>query len=249
MPVAIITGASTGIGASVARELARRGWAVGLVARRAELLETLAGEIRVAGGKAAWVAADVTDRAAITSACARLEAELGPCDLMLANAGSGRPASAKQVPVEIIEETFQLNFYGVLYAAGAVLPGMLARKSGHIAVVSSIASVRGLPGHGAYSASKAAVSTLFESWRVDLRRTGIAVTSIHPGFIATPLTAKNKFKMPFLMTAEKAAAIMATGLEKRRSDITFPWQMAVVMYVARRLPNWLYDRIVGGSSF
>lgn len=244
MPVTIITGASTGIGASLARELARRGHAVGLVARRRELLDALAAEIVAAGGKAAVAAADVTDKDSIGPALARLQVELGPCDLLVANAGIGDPSHAKKVPVEVTERVLQLNVFGVLYAAGAVLPGMLERGSGHLAVVSSVASARGLPGSGAYSASKAAVSTLFESWRVDLRPHGIAVTAIHPGFIRTPLTDKNRFPMPFLMESDLAARIIADGLQKRRSDITFPWQMALVMVLLRRLPNCLYDRIM-----
>lgn len=244
MPVAFITGASTGIGAALARELSRRGWAVGLVARRPELLDALVAEIGAAGGKAAAATADVTDKASIQAAMDALTAALGPCDLMVANAGSGEPTHGKRVPIEATERIFQLNVLGVLYSTGAVLPSMLARQSGHLAVVSSIASVRGLPGNGAYSASKAAVSTLFEAWRVDLKPSNIAVTSIHPGFITTPLTEKNRFPMPFLMSAERAARIMADGLERRRSDITFPWQMAIAMYLLRRMPNWLYDSVM-----
>ncbi len=244
MPVAIITGASSGIGAALARELARRGFRVGLIARRSELLDALVAEMRSAGATAAAATADVTDRAVLTDAVARLEAELGACDLLVANAGSGSPTPTHKVPVDIILSTMRLNFDGVVHAAGAVLPGMLERRSGRLAVVSSVAAARGLPGNGAYSASKAAISTLWESMRVDLRGRGVACTTIHPGFVATPLTEKNRFKMPFLLTAERAAVLVADGLEAGRSDITFPWQMRLIMRMMRRLPNWAWDRIM-----
>jgi NADP-dependent 3-hydroxy acid dehydrogenase YdfG len=247
--VAIITGASTGIGHALARELGKRGWAVGLLARRGELLADLAGEIAAAGGHAAFASADVTDRAATESAIAQLQADLGPADLLVANAGGSEPSPAQKVPVDAILRVMQLNYAGVVHGVGAVLPGMLARKRGHLAVVSSVASFRGMPTHGAYCASKAAVSTLFESFRIDLRGSGIAVTTIHPGFVETPLTAKNRQPMPFLMTAERAARIIADGLEKRRADITFPWQLRILMgWILRWTPPWIWDRVVAGPA-
>lgn len=248
MPVTLITGASVGIGAALARELARRGHAVGLVARRAELLEALCAEIVAAGGKAAWAAADVTDRAQVEEAAARITAALGPIDLLVANAGTGVAVKAASAPVDAWMQVFRLNLDGVVYSVGAVLPGMVARNGGHLAVVSSIAGYRGLPGNGAYSASKAAVTTFFEALRVDLKSHGIAVSTIHPGFIKTPLTDKNRFPMPFLMPAERAATLIADGLAARRSEINFPWQMVWLLKLARLLPNWVYDGIVGGRK-
>jgi NADP-dependent 3-hydroxy acid dehydrogenase YdfG len=242
MPVAIITGASTGIGAALARELARRGWKVGVLARRQELLDVLVAELRAAGADAAAAAADVTDRAATDAAVRALEAALGPCDLMVANAGTGAPTPAHKVQVDTILSIMRLNYDGAVHAAAAVLPGMLARRKGRLAVVSSVAATRGLPGTGAYSASKAAVSTLWESMRVDLRGKGVACTTIHPGFIDTPLTQKNRFKMPFILSAERAARIVADGLEVGRADITFPWQMLWLSRLMRRMPNWMWDR-------
>lgn len=248
MPVTLITGASTGIGAALAVEYGRRGHAVGLVARRAELLQDVAERVEAAGGRAAWAVADVTDREGLTAALQHLEAQLGPCDLLVANAGSGEPSPAHKVPIETIEKILDLNVRGVLYAIGAVLPGMVERRSGHIAAVSSVAGFRGLPGTGAYSASKAYVTTLLESFRVDLRRRGIAVTSINPGFIETPLTAVNRFPMPFLMKAERAATLIADGLQARPAELTFPWQMKWLMHLARILPNWAYDLIIQRAS-
>lgn len=249
MPVALITGASTGLGEALARELARRGWKIGLVARRAELLEALAEELRASGAEAAAATADVTDRAAMEGAVRALEAALGPTDLLVANAGGSQPSPATKVPVDALVDVMRLNYFGVVNAVGAVLPGMLERRAGHIAAVSSVASFRGLPAHGAYCASKAAVSTLFESFRTDLRGTGIAVTTIHPGFVETPLTKKNRFPMPFLMKADRAARIMADGLEARRADVTFPWQMAFLFrYLVAPLPRWAWDRAVASQG-
>ncbi len=248
MPVTIITGASTGIGEALALELARRGHAVGLVARRAELLAEVVAKIEAAGGKAAYATADVTHRDEVTAALAELESKLGPCDLVVANAGSGTPTNARKNPVAEIEWMIDINIRGVLYALGAVLPGMVERKRGHLAVVSSVAGFRGLPGHAGYSASKSYVTTLLESFRVDLRGVGVACTAIHPGYIDTPLTRKNKFKMPWLMPAERAARIIADGLDRRKAEITFPWQMYLLMHFARLVPNWIYDRIVGRAA-
>ncbi len=244
MPVTLITGASTGIGAALALELARRGHSVGLIARRSELLAELAGRIEQAGGKAAYAAVDVTRKDDLEAAVRELESRLGPCDLLVANAGSGTPTHAKKNPVADIEWMIDINVRGVLYAVGAVRPGMVERKRGHVAAVSSVAGFRGLPAHAGYSASKAYVTTMFESFRVDLRPLGIACTAIHPGYIDTPLTRKNKFYMPWLMSAEKAAKIIADGLDRRKAEVTFPWQMYLLMSFARLVPNWIYDRLV-----
>ncbi len=246
--VVIITGASTGIGAALAVEYGRRGHKVGLVARRAELLAEVAEAVRVAGGTAAVAAVDVTNRADLTEGIGRLEALLGPCDLLVANAGSGEPTPAYKSPIDTIERMLDLNVKGVLFAIGAVLPGMVERKAGHITAVSSVAGFRGLPGTGGYSASKAYVTTLLESFRLDLRRRGVAVTSINPGFIETPLTAKNRFPMPFMMGADRAARIIADGLERRPAELTFPFPMQVLMHFARIVPNWLYDLVIGRAS-
>jgi len=244
MPHALITGASTGIGAALALELARRGWAVSLVARRGELLAQLADQVSAGGGKAAWAAADVTDRTQVEAAVATLVERLGPVDLLVANAGSGSPSRAVKADVDNWVGILRLNVEGVLYALGAVLPAMAARKSGHVAVVSSLAGFRGLPTHSAYSASKAAASAFFEGLRPELRASGIAVTTIHPGFVKTPLTDKNRFPMPFLVPVDKAARIVADGLEGRKAEINFPFPMVLVMKLARLFPNWLWDRLI-----
>ena len=239
--VAIITGASSGLGEALALELHQRGWKVGLIARREPQLLAL---VEKMGTNAAYAIADVVDAAATTAAVRALEDSLGMCDLMVANAGIGTFTTARNWDTEAITKVLKVNTLGAIHAVGAVIPDMVERGSGHVAVVSSVAGYRGLPGFGAYSSSKAAVSNFFEALRGELRPRGIAVTSIHPGFVATPLTDVNQFDMPFIISAEKAARIMAKGLEKQKKQINYPWQMAVVMGLARHLPVWLWDAII-----
>lgn len=238
--LAIITGGSTGIGAAMARELHARGWSLGLIARRAEPLEALASEL---GERVAWRVADVCEAQALSEACAELQEELGPCELMLANAGVGNPTKVSQLDAGEVARIMRINFEGVVNAVAAVLPGMLERGRGQLAATSSYAGWVGLPSVAAYSASKAAVTSFMESLRVKLRRSGIAVTTLHPGYVRTGLTAQNRFTMPFLMDAEPFADKAVRGLLARRREVNVPWQMAVVLGLLRRLPRWLYDRL------
>jgi short-subunit dehydrogenase len=243
--VAVITGASSGLGEALARELHGRGWKVGLIARREEQLRELVSSL---GENADFAAADVSDVEATEGAVRQLEQSLGPCDLMVANAGIGTFTSSHNWDTAEVTKVLRVNTLGVIHAVGAVIPQMVARGSGHVAVVSSVAGYRGLPGFGAYSASKAAVTNFFEALRGELIPRGIAVTSIHPGYVETPLTDTNNFKMPFIIPAEKAALIMAKGLEKRKKEINYPWQMACLMGLARHLPNWIWDLAVSRAN-
>src|SRR5262245_11000872 len=160
--VAVITGASSGIGWSLAKELARQGAKVGLLARRRENLTTLAEEITRAGGTAAVAAADIIDREATVAGIRALAAQLGPVDLLVANAGVGTPTTLEPFNTPDQEKMFRVNVFGVIYALEAVLPDMIARKRGHLAAVSSMAAYKGLPGESGYCASKAAVNTFLE---------------------------------------------------------------------------------------
>ncbi len=238
--LAIVTGGSTGLGAAMARELHRRGWSIGLIARRVEPLEAFAAEL---GDRVAWRAADVCDAEALREACDALQQELGPCELMLANAGVGTPTKAAQLDAAEVSRIMRINYEGVVNAVAAVLPGMVERGRGQLAATSSYAGWVGLPTVAAYSASKAAVTSFMESMRNALRRKGITVTTLHPGYVRTELTADNRFYMPFLMDAEPFAAKAVRGLVAGRAEVNVPWQMSIVLGLLRRMPRWLFDRL------
>ena len=236
---AIITGASSGIGSEIARELSRRGYAVALLARRAELLEALARELPTAVA----VACDVTDRASVHAAVRRAEAELGgPFDLAVANAGVSIPNHAAKFSVDDAELVLRVNVFGMLYLYDAVIPGMIERRAGRFVGVASMAGLRAIPSAGPYSASKAAMQAFLEASRIELAPYGVGVTTVNPGFVSTPMTEKNRFRMPFLMTATRAARIIVDGIERGRRVVQFPRRMSLLMRTIRVLPDAIYDR-------
>src|SRR5437899_8818180 len=237
MQRAIITGASSGIGAAMARELSRRGYGLALLARRADLLEQLARELP----NAIAIPCDVTDSAAVHDAVARA----GAIDVAIANAGVGTTGWAAK-SVTDAELMMRVNYFGMLYLFDAVIPQMMERRSGHFAGIASIAGLRGFPTASGYSASKAAMQAFLESARVELASFGIRVTTVNPGFIATAMTERNTFKMPFLMSAERAATIIADGIERGARIVEFPWQMSALTRFSRALPAWIADRLMGG---
>lgn len=240
--VALITGASSGIGHALARLLAGEGCRVGLVARRADLLGGLVEEIRQAGGSAEFAAADVANREQVVPALHGLADRLGPPDLLIANAGVGAPTLVDPLNVTDVEKMFQVNVLGVLYAIEAVLPAMLQRGRGHLAAVSSLAAYKGLPGESGYTASKAAVNTFMEGLRIQLRGRGIAVTTLCPGFVRTPMTEENPFHMPWLLQADEAARRMVQALRRRRKVYNFPLGTTMLMKLTAWLPDWLVER-------
>ena len=236
MKRALITGASSGIGAALAREFARRGYALALLARRADLLEQLARELP----SAVAIPCDVTDSAAVHDAVARA----GAIDVAIANAGVGTTGWAAK-SVTDAELMMRVNYFGMLYLFDAVIPQMMERRSGHFAGIASIAGLRGFPTASGYSASKAAMQAFLESARVELASFSIRVTTVNPGFIATAMTERNTFKMPFLMSAERAAKIIADGIERGTRIVEFPWPMSFATRFSRALPAWITDRLMG----
>jgi short-subunit dehydrogenase len=246
--VAVVTGASSGIGWALAMALAREGARVGLVARRREALEQLAAEIGQAGGTAAAAPADVGERQAVVAAIHDLAARLGPVDLLVANAGVGAPTRLEPFNVADMEKMFRVNMLGVIYAVEAVLPEMLRRGRGHLAAVSSLAAYKGLPGESAYCGSKAAVNAFMEGLRIQLRGKGVAVTTICPGFVHTPMTSVNEFHMPFAMSADEAARRIVGGLRRRVKVFNFPWQTTLMMKLTRWLPDWVMARAMAGYN-
>ncbi len=246
MAVYLITGGSSGIGRGLAIEMAKRGHAVGIIARREELLKEVADEIAATGAKVAWAKADVTDAPQMTEAVRSIEAELGVVDVVLANAGGGGPMPVKKWSGETAKWVMKLNYEGTINTIDPVLPAMIERGSGHIAVVSSVAGYRGIPPGGPYSAAKSAVSVLFEALSVELWPRGIAVTSIHPGFIDTPIHGPDgaKHPTPFMISTDKAVQIIANGLERRRRFINFPFPMAAFMQFVRLIPSFIFEPLM-----
>jgi short-subunit dehydrogenase len=244
--VAVITGASSGIGAALARILAASGYKVGLIARRAERLATLSREL---GDRAATAVADVGHREQITQAIRDLAGRLGPVDLLIANAGVGHHTNLDPLNVAEIEETIRVNLLGVVYSIDAVLPDMLKRRSGHLVAVSSVAALKGMPGESGYCASKSGVSAFMEGLRIQLRGCGVAVTTICPGFVKSEMTAGHKFHMPFLLETDDAARRIARAIERKAKVYAFPWQTALALRAARFFPDWLVAKLAPGAGY
>ena len=247
--VVLITGASSGIGRALALELGRRGALLGLAARRAEELSKAAEEVARAGGHALALTADVRRADEINAAAERVREKWGRVDVLIANAGMSTTTAGTQLDAGEAGNVIAINVIGVVNSVAAVLPDMIKRGDGQLVAISSLASYRGMPKSGAYSASKAAVSTFFESLRLDLRRSGVAVTVIHPGFIRTPMTANRKKKLPFLLEADDAACRIIKAIERRARTYAFPWQLASLVRVMRHMPGALYDRLASNSNF
>jgi short-subunit dehydrogenase len=231
---AVITGASSGIGQELARELSRRGWELVLLARRVDLIEKLP--------RSEAVECDVTDAESVRAAVS------GPFDLAVANAGVSIPNHAAKFNLADAERVLTVNVFGMLNLYDAVIPGMVERRSGRFAGIASLAGLRGLPSAAPYSASKAAMQAFLEASRVELAHYGVGVTIVNPGFVTTPMTAKNKFRMPFLMTAARAAKIIADGLERGKRVIEFPRGSSLMMRAMRHLPDPLYDRVLRSAG-
>ena len=236
-----ITGASSGIGAALAVEMAQNGWQVAASGRDQERLAAVCA--RAPEAIHAY-ALDVTDAEASETVAAAIENALGPIDVAVFNAGVGSSFSVDRYDANDVFDRMRVNYGGAVNGIGAVLPAMLARGAGHIALTASVAGFRGLPGGGPYSASKAAMITLAESLKLDLTGRGVDVSVITPGFVRTPLTDKNRFPMPFIIGVDDAARRMRVGLEARRFEITFPRRLAYSLKLLQRLPYVLYFPII-----
>jgi short-subunit dehydrogenase len=248
--VILITGASSGIGEGLALAFARGGAVVGLLARRGEMLAELAKRCDAAGGTARIFACDVTDDVAVNAAAADLREEYGRIDILIANAGTGgNDSETRALRPAAVKKVIDINLIGAVNAVAAVLPAMLERGSGQVVAISSLAGFRGLPKSAAYSASKAAMTTFFESVRLDAIGTGVDVTIIQPGFIRTPLTSARANKMPFIMELDDAIPFFLKAIEKRKRFAAFPWQLATIVRAGKFMPGWMYDRIAGRARY
>lgn len=247
--VVMITGASSGIGKGVALEIASRGAHLGLLARRESLLNEIVDEARAKNVKAIAATADVRDAKAVRAAADRFRKELGPIDVLIANAGIGTADHALQLAPEHAAEVIGINVLGAVNSVSAVAPEMVARGQGRLVAISSLAAYRGLPKSAAYCASKAALTAYFESVRIDLRNTGVGVTIIYPGFIKTAITRGRVAKMPYLMELDDAVKKIVSAIEKEKKTYAFPWQLATFVRSGLIMPAGIYDWIAQRNSF
>jgi short-subunit dehydrogenase len=236
-----ITGASSGIGEALARHYADSGATLGLAARRTAQLQTLADSL---GSEVSVYALDVTDSSALAAAAQDFIARHGVPEIVIANAGISAGTRAELAEdIAVLSKIMQVNVTGLAATLQPFVAPMRERRSGTLVGIASVAGLRGLPGAGAYSASKSAAITWLESLRVELHGSGVDVITICPGFVATPLTARNRNPMPFLLEAPEAARRIARAIGARKRLVVIPWQMRIVFFFLRRMPNRLYDRL------
>ena len=237
-----ITGASSGLGAALARLYAAQGASVGLFARRRPELDAVAAALPQ--GRAAVYTGDVRDGDALAKAGADFIARRGPPDVVIANAGISRGALTAHNDLPTFRAIFDTNAIGIVNTFAPFVAAMRAAKSGALVGIASVAGFRGLPGSGAYSASKAAAIAYLESLRIEERGTGVAVLTICPGYIATEMTARNPYPMPFLLDADEAALRISRAIERRQTFYVLPWPMAIVGSVLRMMPRPVYDALL-----
>ncbi|WP_025597931.1 SDR family oxidoreductase [Burkholderia sp. WSM2230] len=236
-----ITGASSGIGLALAAEYARRGAILGLVARRGDALAAF--QRSHSQNSISCYCVDVRDAEALAEAAAQFIAQHGQPDIVIANAGVSRGAVTGEGDLRTFREVMDINYFGMVATFEPFAPAMAAARRGTLVGIASVAGVRGLPGSGAYSASKSAALKYLEALRLEMRPRGVGVVTIAPGYIRTPMTAHNPYTMPFLMDAEHFAASAAQAIERRVAFAVFPWQMRLVTMLLHVAPRWLYDRV------
>lgn len=235
-----ITGASSGLGAALAAHYAGRGASLGLVARRRPALEDL--ERRLAVPCASY-AADVADAGAMAWIAADYCAQHGAPDIVIANAGvSSGTLGEEPEDIAVLERILRTNVVGLAATLTPFVAPMRARGTGTLAGIASVAGMRGLPGSGAYCASKSAAIAWLESMRLELAGSGLRISTVCPGYVKTPMTAVNRFPMPFLLDADDAARRVARAIERGSAFSVVPWQMRIVASMLRQMPDWLYDR-------
>ena len=240
----LISGASSGLGRSLALQYAKQGATLGLIARRRELLKDLSQEIP----NAAIYVADVRDSDAMQAVAHDFVLHHGQPDSVIANAGISRGVLTEYAEdSEVFADILATNVNGMLHIFQPFISHMRSVGSGRLVGIASVAGYRGLPGGGAYSASKAAAIAYLESLRVEMHGSGVSVITVCPGYIITPMTAGNPFHMPFLMSAEDMADKIIRVVDRRKLYAVIPWQMAIVARALRLLPNFIYDRLFANA--
>ena len=241
-----LTGASSGIGAAFAHEFAARGATLGLVARRKEALDKFAATLP---GQHHAYGVDVNRHDDLIAAARSFETATGGADIVIANAGISMGVMTEHYEdLAAFRQIMDTNVLAMAATFHPFIAPMRQRARGTLVGIASVAGIRGLPGSEAYCASKSAVITYCESLRVGLRKSGVKVTTISPGFVRTPLTAQNPYRMPFLMDAPDFARRAADAIVAQKSYRVVPWQMGVVAKLLRLLPNWAFDRALGNRA-
>jgi short-subunit dehydrogenase len=242
---ALITGAGSGIGRELALQLADEGVAIAALDIRPDSLQALADELNRKQRHCAWAVADVTKADELQRQTAALEAQLGPTDLLIASAGVGAETSAFDYRADVVNNVLNVNLIGVSNSIAAVLPGMLQRRNGHLVALSSLASYLGVPRMLAYCASKSGVNAIMESVRAEVRRHGITVTTVCPGWIRTPMTANLPVRVP-LMEVDVAARRIVQAIRRKKAFVAFPtsivWQLRLLRWSPLFVRDWLMDR-------
>ncbi len=237
----VISGASSGLGLALARHYLERGAIVAAFARRGELLEVLAAEFP---DQVLCYALDVREADAVQQAARDIIARIGCPDVVIANAGvSAGTLTEYAEDIDAFQQVMDINVLGMVKSFQPFVAAMRATQQGTLVGIASVAGFRGLPGAGAYSASKAATISYLESLRVELRGSGVKVVTICPGYIRTPMTAINPYAMPFILEADEAAKRMAKAIERQTAFSVIPWQMDLAGRVFKCLPRWIYDRL------
>ncbi len=236
----LITGASTGIGRAIGEKLLNVNCKLVLVARRDERIREWVDNSQNPKAEVLILKNDVTDKISVVETYQKIIEKFGNVDIAILNSGVGESITPQNFNSEAAEKIINTNFLGVVYWIEQILSDMMKREEGIIAPVSSLADNRGYSGSGFYSASKSALSIFAEGLSIDLKKHGIKVITIKPGFVKTPMTDKNKFKMPFMISAEKSADYIVSGIEKEKAIIQFPFPTVLGAKIIGLLPNWFY---------
>ena len=246
-PLVLITGASSGIGQALAQAYLQRGWRVALLARRTDVLAQWLHSLPLTlrADQTCILGADVGDPDSMLAAAQQCMARMGLPDVVIANAGISLGVdTAEHEDLAVFEQVLRTNTLGVAHTFHPFIRAMQARGHGQLVGIASVAGIRGLPGHAAYCASKAAVISYCESLRGELRSQGVQVITLAPGYIATPLTARNRYPMPFLMSAEAFAQSALRSIERGDRYRVIPWPMAWVAKLLKVLPGALFDHLL-----